>query len=161
MRMSVQQKAFLLMLLLISLVLPSLSSAAMNANQAGFNQVPLVSFNIANKAVANKNWKLAYATAPNAQVVFMDVCPKTNPANEVGVEKHPFDQVIYIAQGDAEVILNGQHIKADAGDMIFIPQGTVHNVINLNQHKPLKLISVYSSNDIPAHAVYPTKASAF
>lgn len=46
----------------------------------------------------------------------------------------------------------------NAGDLIFIPQGTDHNVINLDQNKPLKILSVYSDNDIPDKADYKTKA---
>lgn len=145
---------------LSAVLLPSLSFAAMNDGPVGYTHVPLVAHSISAKAEANKNWKLAYATAPNAQVVFMSVCPKTNPANEVGMEVHPFDQIIYIVDGNAKAVLNGKVIMAKAGDMIFVPQGTPHNVINLNQHKPLKLISVYSHNDIPANSVYRTKADA-
>ncbi len=139
-------------------LLPTLSFAASNDGPVGYNLVPLVSHDISAKAEANKNWKLAYATGTNSQVVFMSVCPKTNPANEVGLEVHPFDQIIYIVDGNAKAILNGKVIMAKAGDMIFVPQNTPHNVINLNQHKPLKLISVYSHNDIPANSVYRTKA---
>jgi len=41
--------------------------------------------------------------------------------------------------------------------MIFIPQGTQHNVINLNQKDDLKIISIYSDTDIPANSVYKKK----
>jgi mannose-6-phosphate isomerase-like protein (cupin superfamily) len=45
----------------------------------------------------------------------------------------------------------------NSGDMIFIPQGTPHNVINLNQKDDLKIISFYSGTDIPANSIYKKK----
>lgn len=106
------------------------------------------------KAKQNNNWKAAFLTAKDAQVVFMNITPATNSKNEIGMEKHAFDQIIFVVEGKGKAILNGKTTPVKVGDMIFIPQGVDHNVINLNAKKPLKILSVYSSNDIPAKAVY-------
>lgn len=110
------------------------------------------------KAKANQNWKVAFATAKNGQVVFMDVSPNTNPKNEVGMETHPFDQIIIVAEGKGKAVFNGKESTFKAGDMIVIPQGTAHNIINLNANQPLKIISIYSDRDIPANSVYEKKS---
>lgn len=100
----------------------------------------------------NNHWKSAFLTGKDAQVVFMSISPTTNPKNEIGAETHKFDQIILIAEGNAEANLNGKTSTITAGDMIFIPQGTPHNVTNLNKDKPLKIVSIYSRTDIPAHS---------
>lgn len=110
------------------------------------------------QARANDNWKTAFATGKQAQVVFMSVTPNTNPENEIGMETHPFDQVIFIVEGNGKAILNGEERDIQSGDMIFIPLGTKHNVTNSNKDKTLKLFSVYSGTDIPADAVYQKKS---
>ncbi|WP_232002692.1 cupin domain-containing protein [Legionella sainthelensi] len=109
-------------------------------------------------AKKNENWKLALVTGKDAQVVFMNITPKTNPNNEIGIETHQFDQVIFVVEGQAKSVLNGKKSTVTAGDMIFIPQGIPHNFINLNVKKPFKIISVYSATDIPENAAYKQKS---
>jgi mannose-6-phosphate isomerase-like protein (cupin superfamily) len=119
---------------------------------------PLVVENFLEKAKKNDNWKTAFVTGKQEQIVLMNVSPATTPNNEIGMEVHPFDQVILIVEGKAKVILNGKSSIVKNGDMVFIPQGTSHNVINLNTKKELKLISFYSQRDIPKDAVYKQKS---
>jgi quercetin dioxygenase-like cupin family protein len=110
------------------------------------------------KAKNNDNWKTAFMTGEQEQIVFMNVSPVTNPNNEIGKEIHEFDQVIMIVQGEGKAVLNGQTSLIKEGDMIFIPRGVEHNVINSNQNKGLKLVSFYSNTDIPKDAVFKKKA---
>jgi quercetin dioxygenase-like cupin family protein len=118
---------------------------------------PMVAPRLFEQALLNENWKLAFATGKYAQVVFMNVSPNTNPKNEIGMEIHPFDQVIIIVKGNAKVVLNEEETMAKEGDMIFIPQGTSHNVINVSQEEALKIVSFYSNTDIPANSTYKRK----
>lgn len=108
-------------------------------------------FEIAKK---NENWKQAFKTGKEAQVVFMNVTPKTNPKNEIGMETHKFDQVIFVVEGKAKSVLNDKNSTVKAGDMVFIPQGVPHNFINLDSKKPFKIISIYSATDIPEKSAY-------
>lgn len=116
--------------------------------------IPKIFTNVKN----NNNWKLAFLTGKNAQIVFMNVSPSTNPNNEIGMETHKFDQIIFIVEGSGKAVLNGKESSIKSGDLIFIPQGTKHNVINQDPNKPLKILSVYSENDIPAKSAYKTKS---
>jgi quercetin dioxygenase-like cupin family protein len=121
---------------------------------------PVVVTRLFEKVKQNNNWKTAFLTGKHEQIVFMNVSPQTNPDNEIGMEVHPFDQVIFIVEGKGKALLAKQTSIVKEGDMIFIPQGTPHNIINLDQAKGLKLISFYSENDIPRGAVYGKKADA-
>lgn len=69
---------------------------------------------------------------------------------EVGTEVHEAeDQLITVVCGNATVKLGNTRCTADcvkrlsAGDSVFIPAGTWHNVCNTG-NGPLKLISVYA-----------------
>lgn len=112
------------------------------------------------EAKANAAWKNAFLTAKHGQIVFMSVSPATNPSNEIGMEAHAFDQIIFVVEGNGKAILDGKTMMIKSGDLIFIPQGTAHNVINGDQNNPLKILSVYTNTDIPAKAIYKTKADA-
>jgi quercetin dioxygenase-like cupin family protein len=74
------------------------------------------------------------------------------------MEKHPFDQAILIVEGKGEAVLDGKRLPFSEGDMIFIPKGTEHDVINTDKDSELKVASFYSQTDIPAGSVYKTKA---
>ncbi len=145
-------------ILSLILWLPKLALAGNEMSTADHAIKPTVTTNLFKKAKENDHWKLAFLTGAHEQVVFMSISPQTNPKNEIGMETHPFDQVIVLAEGTGKAILEGKEFKVGTGDMIFIPKGTRHNVINSNGQKALKIISFYSSRDIPANADYPAKA---
>lgn len=119
---------------------------------------PIVTKHFFEEAKKNKNWKTAFATGNQEQIVFMNISPFTNPNNEIGMEVHPFDQVIIIVEGEAQAILDKKSSAVKEGDMLFIPKGTSHNVVNLGKENELKIISFYSQTDIPKDAIYKTKA---
>lgn len=133
------------------------SSACLAQEMIGTDIQPLVMPKIFEEAKKNMNWKKAIATGQQEQIVFMNVSTTTNPKNEIGWEVHPFDQAILIVEGRAKAILNDKESTVKAGDLIFIPMGTRHNVVNLDQKKNLKLISFYSNTDIPKDAAYEKK----
>ena len=132
----------------------NISAEAADKKNGNENIQAIVIQQFVEEAKKNDNWKIAFVTGKNEQIVFMNISPRTNPSNEIGEEIHPFDQVILIAEGNGKAILNGKISLLKTGDMIFIPQGVAHNVINLEKEKELKIISFYSNNDIPEGAVY-------
>jgi quercetin dioxygenase-like cupin family protein len=156
MRINGIKKAFIATLLVSGFISPSLFAGSTDEANKTIN--PVISSKIFEMAKKNENWKLALVTGKEAQVVFMNITPKTNPNNEIGLETHQFDQVIFVVDGQAKSIVNGKKSMVSAGDMIFIPQGIPHNFINLNVKKPFKIISIYSDTDIPKNAVYKQKS---
>lgn len=145
-------------LLYAFILIPTQSFADIEANTVDNTINAIVAPQIFEKAKKNDDWKFAFFTGKSAQIVFMNISPSTNPNNEIGMETHKFDQIIFIAEGKGKAILNGKSSVVKSGDMIFIPQGIPHNIINLNAKKPLKIISVYSDTDIPANAIYKKKS---
>lgn len=152
-----------LLLVTTALGVPRVLNAAENQNNMKTNgdiSQPMVSTQILEKAEKNTNWKTAFLTGKYAQIVFMNISPETNPKNEIGMETHAFDQVILVVTGKGKAVLNGKESLVAKGDMIFIPEGTPHNVINLDKEKPFKIISYYSSTDIPANSNYKKMSDA-
>lgn len=146
-------KASIVAILFSVIAMPALSFAGDESKIT-----PTITSQIFEKAKKNENWKLAFVTGKDAQVVFMNVTPKTNPNNEIGMETHKFDQVIFVVEGKAKAILEGKESTVKANDMIYVPQGVAHNFINLNANKPFKIISIYSDTDIPLNAAYKKKS---
>ena len=139
-------------------LLATASLAAADQDAAGSSIQPVVIEKVVKEAQKNSNWKTAAVTGKSEQIVYMNVSPASNPNNEIGVEVPSFDQVILIVQGKGKAVLNGKETQVKEGDLIFIPEGTNHNVINLGKDKELKLISFYSSTDIPSGAAYAKKS---
>jgi quercetin dioxygenase-like cupin family protein len=157
MRTKSGKRDFLFTLVALAII-PTLSFAAEEKNSPEEKiSSPTVAQQLFKKAQANDDWKFAFLTGKYAQVVFMNISPNTSPKNEIGEEKHPFDQIIFIVEGNGKAVLNKKPSTIKEGDMIFIPQGTSHNVINTNEKEELKLISIYSDIDIPAEATYKKK----
>lgn len=149
-------RAVFLAIVGVFLLVPGLSCASDAVTNNKVN--PIIANGIFDKARNNDNWKVAFTTGKNAQVVFMSITPMTNPDNEIGMETHKFDQVIFVVEGKAKSMINGKESVVGTGDMIYIPQGVPHNFVNSSASKPFKIISVYSDNDIPLNAVYKKKS---
>lgn len=123
------------------------------------NIKPEVINNIFKKIKSNTNWKDAIVTGENAQVVLMSITPQTNPKNEIGIDTNESDLIIMILDGSGKAHLNGAISDVTENDLIFIPEGTAYNIININKNKPLKLVCIFSETDLAANTVLETKAS--
>lgn len=118
--------------------------------------------NVLQKALQNTNYRTEIWTGRYAQMTLMciPVC------SDIGLEIHQdTDQMIRIEQGAALVKMGScqGHLdfqkKACKGDVIFVPAGTWHNVINIGRI-PLKVSSVYAPPHHPAGTVERTKEEA-
>ena len=100
-------------------------------------------------AVHNRNFRTALWTGTHLQMTLMCI----PPCGEIGLEIHEdTDQFIRVEQGRAMVRMGSCKNRLDfqqmvcAGDGIFIPAGTWHNVINAGR-TALKVSSIY----VPPH----------
>lgn len=118
--------------------------------------------NVCRKAVQNANYRTEIWTGCYAQMTLMciPVC------SDIGLEIHEdTDQLIRIEQGMALVKMGNCKDRLDFqkevfnGDMIFVPAGTWHNVINTGK-LPLKVSVVYAPPHHPAGTVHRTKEEA-
>ena len=113
--------------------------------------------NIIDRARRNTFFREVVATGPHSQVVVMTI----PPGGEIGLETHTeLDQVLVVVDGTGVADLDRQRPGAiDAGTLIQVPAGTLHNVVNTGP-VDLRLYTVYAP---PAHAegtIHRTKAEA-
>ena len=65
------------------------------------------------------------------------------PGASAGRHTHPGEEISYIMEGEAEILVEGQPpLKVKAGDSFIIPAGAKHDAHNTGG-QPLKLVGVY------------------
>ena len=65
------------------------------------------------------------------------------PGGVAGWHTHPGDEISYVLEGEAELLIAGQPPrKVAAGEAIVIPAGTVHNARN-SSNATFKFVGVY------------------
>lgn len=112
--------------------------------------------NINQKALDNTFFRQVLENGEHTQVVVMSIPPGT----DIGEETHPDnDQVLYLLTGSGKVVLNGQEEAYEAGDLVLVKAGTLHNFINTGT-TDLKIVTTYSPPHHPAGTVHKTKAEA-
>lgn len=113
--------------------------------------------NIEQLTLSNSFFRQVIFTAQHSQLVVM--CLKPN--EDIGMETHQsVDQFLRIEEGEGKAILNGQESLVKDGDVIVVPAGTEHNVINLSSDKTLKLYTVYSPPNHKDGTIHKTKEEA-
>jgi mannose-6-phosphate isomerase-like protein (cupin superfamily) len=105
----------------------------------------------------NTNFRKVLYTGKHSQLVLMSL----RPNEEIGMEVHPDnDQFFRFEMGQGKCIIDGNEYLVKDGDVVIVPSGAKHNVINVSASTELKLYTLYS----PAHhkdgVVRATKAEA-
>src|SRR3989338_9614990 len=89
----------------------------------------------------NSNFRQVLYTATHSQLVLMSLLP----GEEIGMEAHPnVDQFFRFEIGEGKAILNGEELTFKANDVLIVPAGTNHNIINTSATDSLKLYTIYS-----------------
>ncbi len=105
----------------------------------------------------NDDFRRVVYTGPNSQLVLMDL----ERREEIGEEVHEeVDQIFFVVEGHGAATVDGTVVKVKADDVVFVPRGARHNMINGDTTGPLKLITIYSP---PVHApgtIHHTKIEA-
>lgn len=112
--------------------------------------------NILQQAKTNQDFRQVLATGKKVQVVIMNI-----PAGgDIGEETHPDnDQTLLLVDGSGQVILDGHAEDYQAGDLVLVPAGILHNFVNKGD-QPLKIITTYSPPHHPDGTIHKTKADA-
>jgi mannose-6-phosphate isomerase-like protein (cupin superfamily) len=101
----------------------------------GFNS------NIEKDALKNENFRKVLYTSKHIQLVLMSL----KPGEEIGLETHVNnDQFFRFEGGKGKCIVDGNEYKVENGDVIVVPAGSKHNVINTDAVKGLKMYTIYS-----------------
>jgi mannose-6-phosphate isomerase-like protein (cupin superfamily) len=106
-------------------------------------------------ARSNDAFRRTLETGEHAQVVVMTI----QPGEEIGEETHDGDQLLLFVEGEGEAVLDGSSSAVRAGEMVFVPAGTLHNFVNTGS-EPLRLVTVYAPPEHPDGTVHATKAEA-
>jgi len=94
--------------------------------------------------IANESFRKVLYSGAHSQLVLMSLLPD----EEIGMETHPDnDQFFRFEKGVGKVIIDGNEYMVTDGDVIIVPAGAEHNVINISATDSLKLYTIYS----PAH----------
>ncbi len=113
--------------------------------------------NIEADTLANSNFRKVVFTAPHSQLVLMSLLP----GEEIGMEiHHDVDQLFRFESGTGKAILDGEEMQIKDGDVVIVPAGANHNIINTSTTEPLKLYTVYSPANHPDGTIHATKAEA-
>lgn len=112
--------------------------------------------NIEDTTKANSFFRQVLFTASHMQLVVMSLLP----GEEIGMEiHHENDQFFRFEEGQGKVITDDGEQEVREDDVVIIPAGTNHNIINTGTIA-LKLYTIYG----PAHhadkTVHKTKAEA-
>jgi mannose-6-phosphate isomerase-like protein (cupin superfamily) len=113
--------------------------------------------NIERDSLENENFRKVLYTAPNLQLVLMTL----QPGEEIGLETHDHgDQFFRVEGGEGKAVLDGEtHALAD-GDIVVIPAGVEHNIVNTSSDTPLQVYTIYTPPEHPDGTVHATKAEA-
>lgn len=107
--------------------------------------------------LANSFFRKVLFTAPHSQLVLMSL----KPSEEIGMEVHSEnDQFFRFEKGEGKVIISGQEYAVKDGDVIIVPAGNMHNVINASTTEELKLYTIYSPAHHPDGTIHQTKEEA-
>lgn len=112
---------------------------------------------IEDETLNNTNFRKVLFTGQHAQLVVMNLLPN----EDIGMEVHDtVDQFFRFEAGEGKVIMNGEETLFKANDVVIVPAGTNHNIINTSATEPLKLYTIYSPANHPEGTIHATKAEA-
>lgn len=97
--------------------------------------------NIEKETLENRNFRKVLYTARHSQLVVMSL----KPGKEIGEEVHlENDQFFRFEQGQGKVLIDDNEYFVKDGDVVIVPAGARHNVINTASSEELKLYTIYS-----------------
>jgi len=91
------------------------------------------------------------------QLVLMSLEPK----EDIGEEVHDHvDQFFRFEAGEGKIVTESDEMTVKDGDVVVIPAGTVHNIINTSATERLSMYTIYSPANHPHGTVAHTKKEA-
>lgn len=113
--------------------------------------------NVENATGENTNFRKVLYTGKHTQLVLMSLLPQ----EEIGMEVHPDnDQFFRFEMGEGKCIIDGNEYSVKDGDVIIVPSGAQHNIINVSDTQELKLYTLYSPPHHKDGVVRATKIEA-
>lgn len=105
--------------------------------------------NIEKDTLENANFREVVYTGKHLQLVLMSLIA----GEDIGEEIHEdTDQFFRFESGSGKCVIDGTEYLVKDGDVIIVPAGAKHNVINIDSRSDLKLYTIYS----PPHHKFDT-----
>ena len=115
---------------------------------------PMV-IDVKDTAKENELFRRVMFTGTKSQLVVMSL----RPGEEIGLETHDVDQLIYVVKGDGVAVIDGKDYELEGGAIVCVPAGLRHNIVNRGE-KPMKLFTVYAPAQHAPGTVHATKQDA-
>jgi mannose-6-phosphate isomerase-like protein (cupin superfamily) len=113
--------------------------------------------NIEKDTLSNENFRKVLYTGKYSQLVLMSLLPK----EEIGFEIHSdHDQFFRFESGAGKVFIDESEYDVSDGDVVIVPAGARHNVINISAKDKLKLYTIYSPAEHMDQVLRITKKDA-
>ncbi len=113
--------------------------------------------NIEKLVSENPSFRQVLYTAKHSQLVVMTL----KPLEEIGMEVHEEnDQFFRFEGGSGKAIIDGNEYEISSGDVVIVPSGAHHNIINTSRTDQLKLYTLYSPPHHRDGVVHKTKEEA-
>lgn len=113
--------------------------------------------NIEKDALENKDYRKVLYTGEHMQLVLMSL----KPGEEIGEELHlKSDQFFRIESGSGKCTVNDTVYDVKAGDVVLVPWGAKHNVVNTDARNDLKLYTIYAQPNHRDGIIRSTKDEA-
>ncbi len=113
--------------------------------------------NIEKETLANEHFRKVLYTGSHLQLVLMSL----DAGEDIGEETHPdTDQFFRFEIGSGTSVIDGHEYSVEAGDVIVVPAGAKHNIINTGTSAPLKMYTLYGPPNHQDGTIRATKEEA-
>lgn len=113
--------------------------------------------NIEKETLENNNFRKVLYSAKHLQLVLMSL----KVGEEIGEEIHTNnDQFFRFESGNGKCTIDGNVCKVSDGDVIIVPAGAKHNIINVYVKLALKMYTIYSPPNHKDGLIRTTKKEA-
>ena len=113
--------------------------------------------NIEKDTLENENFRKVIYTGKKLQLVLMTL----KVGEDIGEETHKdADQFFRFESGYGKCIIDGHEYRVKEGDVIVVPAGAKHNIINNDNEEELKLYTIYAPPQHQDGIVRRTKKEA-
>lgn len=113
--------------------------------------------NIESDTLENENFRKVLYTAKHMQLVLMTL----KPNEDIGLEVHKEnDQFFRFESGKGKCVIDGNEYIVGDGDVIVVPAGSQHNIINTESNSELKMYTIYAPPHHKDGTIHSTREQA-
>jgi mannose-6-phosphate isomerase-like protein (cupin superfamily) len=113
--------------------------------------------NIEKATLENNNFRKVLYSGHHLQLVLMSLKPGEDIGSEI---HHDNDQFFRFESGTGKCIIDNTEYAVKDGDVIVVPAGAKHNIINSDKNTDLKMYTIYAPPHHKDGIVRATKEEA-